>query len=858
MDQNPPDSNLSNISNIFDSEPRPQSDLDNHLMANEPILIEQQKRLSNAIAWFYQASNLDILLTTAVTQVRQLFGAERVAILRLLTPHKGKLVVEDIQSSGELNPCHRCLESANLERDSRDIIAFSQIQATEVNAPHFDNIKPLEINQNLIIPIIKNVRIWGILSIHHCNAYPTWQPRDRELAQQIAQHLNLALQHLEQLEIVRVRTQNQEREKAVERQKIVSNLVDKIRQSLEIESIFTTATQEVRSLLKSDRAAIYRFNPDWSGEFVAESVAEGWPILRQECPIIQDTYLQENQGGRYALGQSFAVHDIYSAGHRDCHLKLLEQFAAKAYAIAPILQKDKLWGLFAVYQNSNPRHWEADEIELLAQIGIQLGIAIQQAEYHHQLQNQASQLAIAAEQERSLERQRTLAATVDKIRQSLDIDTIFSTTTQETRQLLNVERVAIYRFLPDWSGEIVAESIIPGWNSLLHQQPFVADTYLQETQGGRYRNNEYSVIDDVDRAGYSDCHVALLQDLNVRAYMIVPIFQGQNLWGLLAAYQNSTPRHWEAYEVDLLAQIGLQLGIALQQAELLKQTQHQAQTLVQTLAELRQAQTQLIQNEKMAGLGQLVAGVAHEINNPINFIYGNLSYVEEYAQDLLGLIQLYQECYPYPAAPIGDRANTIDLDFIISDLPKILDSMKIGTERIRQLVLSLRTFSRIDESQMKRVNIHDGIDSTLMILQHRLKTRPDRVNIKISREYGELPLVECYAAQLNQVFMNIFSNSIDALEDRIEQPWLRIQTEVQGEQVIVTIQDNGTGIDDKIKERIFDPFFTTKPIGKGTGLGLSIGYQIIVEKHKGLLDFTSSPGRGTEFKITIPIRQPGK
>ncbi|MFP4009533.1 MAG: GAF domain-containing protein, partial [Spirulinaceae cyanobacterium] len=652
-----------------------------------------------------------------------------------------------------------------------------------------------------------------------------------------------------------------EREKAAQRQKILSNIVDEIRQSLEIENIFATATAEIRHLLKSDRAAIYRFNTDWSGAFVAESVAPGWPKLPQKCPVIEDTYLQTHQGGRYALGQSVAVNDIYSAGHQDCHLKLLEQCAAKAYAIAPILQKDKLWGLFAVYQNSAPRAWEAEEIDLLAQIGTQLGIAIQQAEYHQKVQDQASQLAIASEQKRSLERQRTLATTIDKIRQSLDIDTIFSTTTQETRQLLNVERVAIYRFLPDWSGEIVAESILPGWTSLLQQQPFIADTYLQETQGGRYRYNEYSVINDIDRAGYSECHVALLQDLNVRAYIIVPIFQGQNLWGLLAAYQNSTTRHWEAYEVEFLAQISLQLEIALQQAELLKQTQNQAQTLVQTLAELRHTQSHLIQNEKMAGLGQLVAGVAHEINNPINFVYGNLSYVEEYAQDLLSLIALYQECYPQPEILIPDspesrvaaQANTIDLDFITNDLPKILNSMKIGTERIRQLVLSLRTFSRVDESHTKRVNIHDGIESTLLILQHRLKTRPDRTDVEITRNYGEIPPIECYAAQLNQVFMNILSNSIDALENIIHRPLLEIQTEVQGEQAIITIKDNGPGIAKSVKERIFDPFFTTKPVGKGTGLGLSISHQII-EKHQGKITCDSQLGRGTTFKITIPIR----
>ncbi len=807
------------------------------------------QKVSDAIAQFYEASTLDDLFNIAVQEVRQLFGTDRAVIIRLGDDASTQMIVENIKVNAS---CDRCTALTDLSPSFFDLDTFEPGGNSTVNRNTSPSLKPIELDRNLIIPIFKHHKIWGILAIHQCSTHPTLPDRSLELARPITRHFNLAIQHLEQLETRRIQTQNQEREKVAQRQKILAHVVDKIRQSLNIDSIFATATQEVRHLLNSDRAAIYRFNTDWSGVFVAESVAPGWPKLQQECPVIEDTYLQTSKGGRYALGQSFAVNDIYTAGHQDCHIQLLEQFAAKAYAIAPILQKDQLWGLFAVYQNNAPRTWEAAEIELLTQIGTQLGIAIQQAEYYQKVQDQAAQLAIAAEQKRSLERQRTLAITIDKIRQSLDIDTIFTNTTEETRQLLDVERVAIYHFLPDWSGEIVAESILPGWTSLLQQQPFIADTYLQETQGGRYRHNEYSVIDDVDRAGYSDCHVALLQDLNVRAYIIVPIFQGQNLWGLLAAYQNSTTRHWEAYEVDLLAQIGLQLGIALQQAELLEQTQNQAQALAQTLAELRCTQTHLIQNEKMAGLGQLVAGVAHEINNPINFVYGNLSYVEEYAEDLLSLIALYQECYPQPAMPIRDRASTIDLDFITNDLPKILNSMKAGTERIRQLVLSLRSFSRVDESHTKRVDIHDGLESALLILQHRLKTRPDRTDVQIIRNYGEIPPIECYAAQLNQVFMNILGNSVDALETIVHQPILEIQTEVQDEEAIITIKDNGPGIAKSVKKRIFDPFFTTKPVGKGTGLGLSISHQII-EKHQGKLTCDSKLGQGATFKITIPL-----
>lgn len=286
----------------------------------------------------------------------------------------------------------------------------------------------------------------------------------------------------------------------------------------------------------------------------------------------------------------------------------------------------------------------------------------------------------------------------------------------------------------------------------------------------------------------------------------------------------------------------------------------------QTLAELQQTQMQLVQAEKMSSLGQLVAGVAHEINNPVNFIYGNLSHLQEYVHDLLHIITLYENHYPNPAPEIQAEADAIDLEFLQTDLIKILDSMKIGTDRIRQIVLSLRNFSRIDEADFKAVDIHEGIDSTLLILQHRLKARPDRPEIDVIREYGSLPLIECYPSQLNQVLMNILVNAIDALEEAsIDHNYQEIQqhpnqikirtTTIDTESIEIAIIDNGIGMSAATQARIFDPFFTTKPIGKGTGMGMSISYQIITEKHSGKLQCFSIPGQGTEFIIRLPIRQ---
>ncbi|WP_017305502.1 sensor histidine kinase [Spirulina subsalsa] len=265
--------------------------------------------------------------------------------------------------------------------------------------------------------------------------------------------------------------------------------------------------------------------------------------------------------------------------------------------------------------------------------------------------------------------------------------------------------------------------------------------------------------------------------------------------------------------------------------------------------DLKEAQAKLIQTEKMSSLGQMVAGIAHEINNPVNFIYGNLSHIEEYSETLLELIELYQKEYPKVNHELAEQIEDSDLEFMREDLPAILQSMRMGSERIRQIVLSLRNFSRLDDSSKKAVNIHEGIDSTLVLLNNRIKKE-----IEIIKDYGKLPDVPCYPAQLNQVFMNLLSNAIDALSENKTQPYkqIKIHTEALENLVKITIADNGVGIPESIRSKLFDPFFTTKPIGKGTGLGLAISYKII-EKHEGKIKVDSTPGEGTAFTLILPL-----
>ena len=320
-------------------------------------------------------------------------------------------------------------------------------------------------------------------------------------------------------------------------------------------------------------------------------------------------------------------------------------------------------------------------------------------------------------------------------------------------------------------------------------------------------------------------------------------------------------------EAELIARVKTQLKLHHLTQHLEQQVTERTAELTQALQQVQQSQIQLVQSEKMAALGQLVAGVAHEINNPVNFIYGNLNHIEEYIQIFLEFLELYQKNYPNPVDEIQEQAEDVDLEFVQSDAVQMLASMKIGAERIRQIVLSLRNFSRMDEAEVKAVDIHEGIESTLMILQHRLKAKPQNPEMQIIRDYdNKLPLVECYPGQLNQVFMNILANAIDALEEantkrtyqqiKDNPNQITIRTSViDSQSVQIAIADNGPGIPEHIQERIFAPFFTTKPVGKGTGMGMSISHQIITEKHGGQLKFSSKPGQGTEFVIQIPIYQ---
>ncbi|HLO50756.1 MAG TPA: PAS domain S-box protein [Kamptonema sp.] len=558
---------------------------------------------------------------------------------------------------------------------------------------------------------------------------------------------------------------------------------------------------------------------------------------------------------------------------------------------------------------------KADSGQVIGLIGLAVDVSDRK---QAQLALQQSEIKFRklAQQEELLNRLAT------QIRNSLDLDTILQTTVNEIRNLLQIDRCYFLWYRPEAtaltnnllsqnmnlkaiSSDLEDESLSINnliratdnillkpyestikasyWEVVNEAKEEILESYLgcyTDRQIGDWTDSllQLKIIRINDASKLSDPEMQnFLMSFGIISYLSLPIKTQSGEIGVLVCTHHNCVRMWPDSEVEILQAVTNQLAIALDQAELYNQTrqvafqaQAQAEQLEEALQQLQKTQTHLIQTEKMSSLGQMVAGVAHEINNPINFIHGNISYASEYALQLLHLVELYQQYYPKPVPEIQERMDNLDLEFISEDLRKLLSSMKVGTERIRSIVLSLRNFSRLDESEVKEVDIHEGLDSTLLILQNNLKEKSEELGIQVIKDYGRVPLIECHPGQLNQVFMNLIGNAIDALHNlrvnknqektqsstlNTELPTIWIRTEViNNHRIAIRIIDNGPGMTEEVRGKLFDPFFTTKEVGKGTGLGLSISYQIVVEKHGGQLYCISAPGEGAEFAIEIPVR----
>lgn len=842
--------------------------------------IARQRALTEVVGNIRSSVDPKIILDTACQELCKLLKLERAAVYRFNTDWSGEFVSQFGMVEAQwdrLHPFGKNLvwEDTHLQESkggryrNNESFAVHDIYQAGHSRCHVDILEQFKIRAYALAPIFIGPNLWGLLAAYQHSAPRHWKDYEIEFLEQVGAQLGVAMQQAENLE--QSKHQTIALQDAIARQRALTEVVGKIRSFLDIDLILQTTCQEVCKLLRVERVGVYRFNEDWSGEFVSHfgMVESQWDTINPfgKNLVWEDTHLQETKGGRYRNNESFAVHDIYQAGHSRCHLDILEQFKIRAYTLTPIFVGRHLWGLLAAYQHSAPRQWDKVEVEFVGQVASQLGVALQNSELLTQTQIRADELHQSAEQ------QRILFDLVVKIRESLDLDTIFKSTVQEVQRSLKVDRAAIFRFEPDTdfcSGEFIAEEVLPPFDSALMMK--IQDYHFGEQYAAQYCQGHVQVNSDSGSVGSKVPHFEMIERLHVKAQVVVPLMEGDALWGLLCIHQCAHTRNWDEAEVQFVTQVAAQLSVALrqanlfQQSSLLGQTREEADQLAHALDELRTAQLQIIHAEKMASLGQLVAGVAHEINNPINFIHGNLEHAYQYTQELLRCVELYRKYHPTPAPELQAFLQESDLGFLFNDLPKLFQSMKVGTDRIREIVTSLRNFSRLDEADFKPVNIHEGIDSTLMILQHRLRPSPDRPSIHVMRDYDSLPLVECYPGQLNQVFMNLLSNAIDALEERdmhrspesiAESPSeIQISTSLLNkDSVLIRIADNGPGMTEKTCSRLFNPFFTTKPVGKGTGLGLSISYRIVTDKHKGKICCQSKPGHGTEFIVEIPIRQ---
>ncbi|MFN6482225.1 MULTISPECIES: GAF domain-containing protein [unclassified Nostoc] len=893
--------------------------------------LDQESLLHRMIKQIRRSLDLQEILTTTVSEVRLFLGTDRVKVYRFDGDGSGEVIAESILEQrlpsllGQHFPVDDIPEAAREmfllvgQRSIVDVvnetIGLSPLHSKEtgkrlqtniyyrqVDRCHIQYLKAMGVQSSLVVPILHSdpqkqsaePKLWGLLVSHHSEPREILK-RELKVLQQVADQVAIAIG---QSNLLTEAHAKQEREATINRVTTLLHKLPTIQLQAALEEVITAFNGVGGRLYIQESSELYT----WGEQ----------PKLPYELDneIIEKHPRWQNWMAECKQGNIWATTDLYKEPHLRILALAFRSTKIRGLLVIPLHYREKFIGVLSIFRSEfeteilwagqceqNRRQllpqlsfevwreqkkgqapeWKPGDILLAQALEDHFSMAIQQQQIYKQVQALNTNLEQrvkeqTAELEKSLLFSKVLKQVTEHIRSTLDLQTTLQSIVREVRPLLNSDRVMIFELK---SKSVIVEEINGNWQSVLGVTApgeCFPDEYERLYLQGRVR-----VINNVSADSLSDCHREFLQSLQVQANLIVPINIGMELWGLLIAHECEAPRNWQDAEIDLLQQLGDQAGIAIQQAQLYQQTsnaeaeaRNQAAQLEHTLYELQETQTRLVQTEKMSGLGQLIAGIAHEINNPVNFIYGNLCHASDYTEQLLEILRLYQLHYPHPHSEINAAIEAIDFGFLVEDLPKIMTSMQVGTERIRSIVLSLRNFSRLDEAENKRVDIHEGIDNTLLILQHRLKINAEFPRIEVIKDYGNIPLVECYAGQMNQVFMNIFSNAIDALQIGNKQwanegdkennscqiPTIEISTKVSADnsRLLIRIKDNGPGMTEEVKKRIFDPFYTTKPVGKGTGLGLSISYQIIVEKHGGIMECISELGKGTEFWIEIPIK----
>lgn len=688
--------------------------------------------------------------------------------------------------------------------------------------------------------------------------------------------------------------------------------VSKIQSAKNLKDLCQVTVEEVRQISGFDRVMVYQFDPEGNGAVIAEDKAEKLsPFLGLNYPS-SDIPKQARQ--LYALNWLRLIPDInyqpvpivsgknaVTTQPRDLsfsvlrsvspiHIEYLQNMGVAASMSISLIKDKELWGLIACH-NYTPKYLNYELRAACEFIGQVMSLELQSKEgnedYDYKLHLKSLQTKIFEDISTSENLSQVLVKCQHNLLEAVNAQgaaIVFGDNCYRVGQTPEGESL---KYLTQWVQKHLNQEIFYT-DSLTKCYPEAEEfkdtasgclaIAISPTQKIYVLWFRPEVIKTVNWAGNPNKPLQTDEDGN---YRLSPR-KSFELWKENVRYK-SLP--WKQCEIDAALELRkAMINIVLCQIDKLEKLNRALEESVArerektahlktAMSELKRAQTQLVQSERMSSLGQLVSAVAYEVTNPINFIHGNLIYANEYSQKMIDLLQLYEQHYPSASPEIQAQIEAVELEFIVEDLPKLLGSMKVGANRIREIVQSLRNFSRIDEADIKPVDIHDGLDSALLILSNRLKPKPDRPAIHLIKEYGSLPLVECYAVQINQVFMNVLTNAIDALEDAFvnnnlsshgrdkEEPvkcgQIRIVTEIcPGEKAVaVRIEDNGCGMTQTVRQKIFEPFFTTKPVGKGAGIGLTISHEIVVEQHGGKLTCISAPGEGTELIIEIPLNQ---
>lgn len=735
---------------------------------------QAKKSVAKVIEKILRLSDIDKIFQTTTQEIRQLLKCDRVAVYRFNPDWSGEFVAESVGNGWVkvVGPGIKTVwEDTHLQETQGG--RYAKGESFVVNdiykAGHFpchvEILEQFEVKAYVIVPVFAGEQLWGLFAAYQNSGTRDWREWEVSFLTHIGLQFGVAISHVEYLGQVQV--QSEQLVQIAEQEKAFSKIVNRIRQALDVETFFKTTTQEVRQALRCDRVAVYRFKPDWGGEFIAESVGHNWVKLvgTDVQTVLDDTYLQETQGGRYVRGENFVVNDIYQVGLAPCHIEILEQFQARAYIIVPIFFGEKLWGLFAAYQNSGIREWQEWEVNFLTQISLQFSVAKSQIDYLEQVRNKSEQLVQIAEQEK------TFSKIVNRIRQSLDLQEIFKITTQEIRQLFKCDRVAVYRFNPDWSGEFISESVANGWVKLvgIDIKTVWEDTHLQETQGGRYAKGESFVVNDIYQAGHFNCHLEILEQFEIKAYIIVPVFAGEQLWGLLAVYQNSATREWEESQANLLSRIGDQLGLALQQTEFLQQLQGQSAKLAEAAGRekaakelLQKRSIQLLMAVRPALDGDLtvrapitedeLGTIADAYNNTLQALRQIVTQVQTSAQ------QVAQTSSDSDASLAGlnklAKQQSEEITTALSEIKQMVDSTQAVVANAHLVQVAVQQANETVESGDAAMNLTvqaiQGIRETVAQTSKKIK-RLSESSQKISKVVN---LISNFATQTNVLALN--------------------------------------------------------------------------------------------------------